>query len=125
MLSSIPLLHHSLLQSAIMSPGKVSNIDFEKFYNIIDGKQRGSDNIHHGINPATGQELWDVPIGSEQDLNDAVEAGKKAFPAWRDTPVEKRKEIIGKFIEIWQQHIDEMTTLLCKETGKPVCKHVE
>jgi delta 1-pyrroline-5-carboxylate dehydrogenase len=70
-----------------MSPGKVSTLDFETFYNIIDGKQRGSDKIHHGINPATGQELWDVPIASQQDLDDAVAAAKKAFPAWRDTPV--------------------------------------
>ncbi|KAF2128189.1 aldehyde dehydrogenase [Dothidotthia symphoricarpi CBS 119687] len=102
-----------------MSPGKVSTIDFEKFYNIVDGKQRGSDNIHHGVNPTTGKDLWDVPIASEQDLNDAVASAKKAFPAWRDTPLEKRKETIGKFVEVWQQHQDEMITLLCKESGKP------
>jgi acyl-CoA reductase-like NAD-dependent aldehyde dehydrogenase len=102
-----------------MSPGKVTTIDFEKFYNIVDGKQRGSDKIHHGVNPTTGQELWDCPIASEQDLNDAVAAAKKAFPAWRDTPIEKRKELLGKLAESFQQHSDEFTTLLCKESGKP------
>jgi acyl-CoA reductase-like NAD-dependent aldehyde dehydrogenase len=104
-----------------MSPGKVSTLDFEKFYNIVDGKQRSSDKIHHGINPATGQELWDVPIASEQDLNDAVASAKKAFPAWRDTPIEKRKEYLSKLADSFQQHSDEFTTLLCKESGKPVC----
>ena len=102
-----------------MSPGKVSTLDFEKFYNIVDGKQRGSDKIHRGINPSTGQELWDVPIASEQDLNDAVAAAKKAFPAWRDTPIEKRKELIGKVAESFQAHHDEFVSLLCKESGKP------
>ncbi|EAT81107.2 hypothetical protein SNOG_11399 [Parastagonospora nodorum SN15] len=102
-----------------MSPGKVSTLDFEKFYNIVDGKQRGSDKIHRGINPATGQELWDVPIASEQDLNDAVAAAKKAFPAWRDTPIEKRKELLGKVAESFQAHHDEFVSLLCKESGKP------
>jgi len=102
-----------------MSPGKVSTLDFEKFYNTVDGKQRGSDNIHHGVNPSSGQELWDVPIASEKDLNDAVAAGKKAFPAWRDTPIEKRKEYLGKVAELFQQHVDEFTALLCKESGKP------
>lgn len=102
-----------------MSPSKVSTLDFEQFFNIIDGKQRGSDKIHHGINPATGQELWDVPIASEADLNDAVAAAKKAFPAWRDTPIEKRKEMLMKFAELFQQHADDFTTLLCKESGKP------
>jgi acyl-CoA reductase-like NAD-dependent aldehyde dehydrogenase len=103
-----------------MSPSKVSTIEFEKFYNIIDGKQRGSDNIHHGVNPTSGQELWDVPIASEKDLNDAVAAAKKAFPAWRDTPIEKRKELLLKFAELVQEYNDDFTTLLCKESGKPV-----
>jgi hypothetical protein len=102
-----------------MSPSKVSIIEFEKFYNIIDGKQRGSKEIHHGVNPATGQELWDIPIASEQDLNDAVAGSKKAFPAWRDTPLEKRKELLLKFAELCQAHSEELTKLLCKETGKP------
>lgn len=103
-----------------MSPGKVSTLDFEKFYNIVNGEKRGSDQIHHGINPSTGQELWDVPIGSNQDLNDAVAAAKKAFPSWKATPVEKRKELLGQLIALFQQHEDEFVTLLCKESGKPV-----
>lgn len=103
-----------------MSPGKVSSVDFEKFYNIVDGKQRSSDQIHHGINPSTGKELWDVPIASEKDLNDAVAAAKKAFPAWRDLGIEKRKETLGKLMELYNQHSDEFTTLLCAESGKPV-----
>jgi acyl-CoA reductase-like NAD-dependent aldehyde dehydrogenase len=108
-----------------MSPGKVSTIDFEKFYNIVDGKQRGSDSVHHGINPTSGQELWDVPIASEQDLNDAVASAKKAFPAWRDTPIEKRKELLGKLAESFQAHSEEFTNLLCKESGKPVRKQLQ
>ncbi|ORY15767.1 aldehyde dehydrogenase domain-containing protein [Clohesyomyces aquaticus] len=102
-----------------MSPSKVSTLDFETFYNVVDGKQRGSKEIHHGVNPATGKELWDVPIASEKDLNDAVAAGKKAFPAWRDTPVQKRKELLMKFADLFTQHADEFTNLLCHESGKP------
>ena len=103
-----------------MSPSKISGLNFEEFHNIIDGKTRGSKEIHNGINPTSGEKLWDVPIASEQDLNDAVAAAKKAFPAWRDTPIEKRKELLGKFAELFAQHQEEFTTLLCKETGKPV-----
>jgi acyl-CoA reductase-like NAD-dependent aldehyde dehydrogenase len=106
-----------------MSPSKVSTLEFEKFYNIIDGQQRGSDDIHHGVNPATGKELWDVPIGTEKDLNDAVAAGKKAFPSWRDTPIQKRKELLLKFADAFTQRAEDFTTLLCKESGKPVSNH--
>lgn len=102
-----------------MSPSKISGLNFEEFHNIIDGKQRGSKEIHNGVSPTSGENLWDVPIASEQDLNDAVAAAKKAFPAWRDTPIEKRKELLGRFAELFAQHEAEFTTLLCKETGKP------
>ncbi|KAF2273466.1 aldehyde dehydrogenase [Westerdykella ornata] len=102
-----------------MSPSKVSSLDFDKFYNIIDGEQRGSKNIHHGVNPSTGEDLWEVPIATEQDCNDAVAAAKKAFPAWRDTPIAKRKELLMKFAELFGQHTAEFTQLLCKESGKP------
>jgi acyl-CoA reductase-like NAD-dependent aldehyde dehydrogenase len=103
-----------------MSPSKVSTLNFETFTNTVNGQQRGSKEIHHGVNPATGEELWDVPIASEKDLNDAVEAAQKAFPAWRDTPIEKRKEYLMKFVDLWNQHTEEFTNLLCKESGKPV-----
>jgi acyl-CoA reductase-like NAD-dependent aldehyde dehydrogenase len=103
-----------------MPLGQVSTLGFEEFYNIVDGRQHSSDNVHHGVNPTSGQELWGVPIASEKDLDDAVAAGKKAFPAWKDTPIEKRKEYLGMLAELYQQHKEEFTTLLCKESGKPV-----
>lgn len=108
-----------------MSPGKISSLDFEKFYNVVNGENRGSNEIHHGINPSTGQELWDVPIASTQDLNDAVAAAKKAFPSWKATPTEKRKELLGQLIALFQQHEDDFVSLLCKESGKPVSNHLK
>lgn len=40
-----------------MSPGKVSTLDFETFHNIVDGKQRGSDKIHHGVSEPYGTDF--------------------------------------------------------------------
>jgi hypothetical protein len=43
-----------------MSPSAVPTIAFDKFYNIVDGQQRGAESFHHGVNPATKEKLWDV-----------------------------------------------------------------
>lgn len=101
-----------------MSPTKV--LSWDTFYNIVDGKQRGSNETHNGIDPTTSEKLWDVPIANQQDVDDAVKAANKAFSSWSQTPFEKRKELLLKFGELCNSHSEEFTDLLCKETGKPV-----
>jgi hypothetical protein len=39
-----------------------SSITFDKFFNIVDGKQRGGDAHRNGVNPATKEKLWDVRL---------------------------------------------------------------
>lgn len=102
-----------------MSPSKVSEIKWDEFYNIINGQQRTGKDQHYGINPSTGEKLWPVPIGSQKDVDEAVQVAQKAFESWRDVPIQKRKEYLSKFKDILLQHADDMTELLCAETGKP------
>lgn len=97
-----------------------SAIDFTKFYNIIDGKQRGASESHQGLNPTTGEKLWDVPVGTEQDLNDAVAVAKKAFKTWSQTSEEERFAKMNEFLKLYKEHEKDLVDLLCKETGKPV-----
>lgn len=66
------------------------------------------------------EELWDVPLGSEQDFDDAVEAAQRAFPAWSAVELDVRKEFINKYINLLDSFTDEFVTLLRNETGKPV-----
>lgn len=104
-----------------MSPSKVSTISWDSFSNIVDGKPRGAEEHHNGINPSTGEKLWDVPVANQQDLDDAVASAAKAFKTWSQTPIEQRKEALSKFHDLYMSYNDEMIDLLCKESGKPVC----
>ena len=61
-----------------------------------------------------------MPIGNQQDVDDAVASAQKAFEKYRYTSLEKRKELLQKFSDAYMSHADEMIDLLCKETGKPV-----
>lgn len=103
-----------------MSPSKVSTISWDKFSNVVDGKTRSADKFHQGVDPATGQKLWDVPIATQQDVDDAVAAGLKAFQSWSQTTLDERRDYIRKYIELYKRYENEMTELLKKETGKPV-----
>lgn len=103
-----------------MSPSKVSTIAWDTFHNIVDGKPRDGKAKHHGVNPATGEQLWPVPIGTQQDVDDAVDAAQKAFESWSQVPLEKRKSLIEKFKDHYMAYNDDMIDLMCQETGKPV-----
>ncbi|KAF2770265.1 aldehyde dehydrogenase [Teratosphaeria nubilosa] len=102
-----------------MSPSKVSTISWDSFANIIDGKPRGSKEQHHGVNPSTGEELWPVPVGDQQDVNDAVAGAQNAFESWSQLPLEKRKEYLMMFKDHYLAHADEIIGVFEKETGKP------
>jgi hypothetical protein len=45
-----------------MSPSATPQIAFDKFYNIINGKQASAKQVTHGVNPATKEKLWDASI---------------------------------------------------------------
>ncbi|KAL1304346.1 hypothetical protein AAFC00_000744 [Neodothiora populina] len=102
-----------------MSPSKVSTVQFDSFSNIVDGQCRSGKSFHQGINPSSGEKLWDVPIATQQDVDDAVRSAEKAFVSWSQTTLAHRKDLLQKFCDLYMSHNDEMTDLLCKETGKP------
>ena len=96
------------------------SIKWDSFTNTVAGKQVDSENKHYGIDPTTGEKLWPVPIASQQDVDAAVESATKAFEKFRDVPIEKRKELLLKYCDVWNENSEQMINLLCKETGKPV-----
>jgi acyl-CoA reductase-like NAD-dependent aldehyde dehydrogenase len=91
-----------------MSPSKVATVDFTKFYNIVDGQQRGSEITHIGIDPTTGEALWGVPVATQQDVDDAVRSAKKAFKSWSQTPIETRQELMLKYADLCDEYKTEM-----------------
>ena len=101
-----------------MAPSRTHEISWTSFDNIVDGKPRSASKFHQGVNPATGEKNWDVPIATEQDVDDAVKAANKAFVSWSQTPIEKRKELLMKYLEVYEQHTDDLVDLLNIETGK-------
>jgi len=69
-------------------------------------------------NPSTGEVIAQTPCCTPDEVNMAVEAAKEAFVTWSQTPVMKRAQIIFKFRDILEDHIDELTDIIAHENGK-------
>jgi acyl-CoA reductase-like NAD-dependent aldehyde dehydrogenase len=87
---------------------------------LIDGALVDGDSEMDVINPATEEAFAKCPRASQAQLDAAVAAAQKAFPAWRDTPIAERKAKLAQIADIIQANAAELGRLLTQEQGKPV-----
>jgi acyl-CoA reductase-like NAD-dependent aldehyde dehydrogenase len=69
------------------------------------------------LDPFTGDVVARVPAGGRADAARAVEAAAAAFPAWSQTPPAARQAIFLKAADILERRMDEVVSLLARETG--------
>jgi malonate-semialdehyde dehydrogenase (acetylating)/methylmalonate-semialdehyde dehydrogenase len=87
---------------------------------FIDGRPAAGagDRTQAVFNPATGAEARRVRLAAAQDVDAAVAAAKRAFPAWADTPPIRRARVMLKFLELLNQRKDELAAVITAEHGK-------
>src|SRR6185436_15694737 len=71
-------------------------------------------------NPALGTVIAKTPLSTRADLDAAVQAATRAFPAWRDTPVVQRARTLFRFVELLEQHFEEIARTVTTEHGKTI-----
>jgi len=69
-------------------------------------------------NPATGDVIGRTPMSSVADVDAAVQAAARAFPAWRETPVNTRAQFLYKFKALLEANFEELSRLVTTEHGK-------
>ena len=87
---------------------------------LIDGGLVDGDAVMDVVNPATEDVIATCPRASVRQLDMAVAAAKRAFPAWARTPIAERKAALLTIAEIIETNAAELARLLTQEQGKPV-----
>ncbi len=87
---------------------------------FVDGQKfsGSSKKIGKVFNPATGEQSGKLILGNPEDLNKAVESGKKAFDSWSNKPPIQRSRIMFKFKELIEKNADELIKIIVSEHGK-------
>jgi malonate-semialdehyde dehydrogenase (acetylating) / methylmalonate-semialdehyde dehydrogenase len=86
----------------------------------VDGKPVDGAPARRGevYDPATGQLTKHVAFASEADVDAAVDAASRAFPAWRATSLATRSKIMFRFRELLESHAAELAAIITAEHGK-------
>ena len=69
-------------------------------------------------NPATGEQTGAVDFATVEEVDEAVQAAKQAFPAWRALSLAKRAELFFAIRELFHERREEIAKHLTAEHGK-------
>ena len=87
---------------------------------FVGGQWRDSatDEWYEITNSSTGEVMAEAPRCTAEEVDEAVAAALKAFPAWRDTPLPQRVQVMYRFKERLEANLHDLAILLSTEMGK-------
>lgn len=71
------------------------------------------------VNPANRKVIAAIPRSDAADVDIAVHAAEKAFPAWRDLSATNRAGLIFRWADLVEQKAKELDQLEAQEVGRP------
>jgi len=92
----------------------------KRLAHLIDNEWRQSKTTKYMavMNPSTGEQIAEAPCCTQDEVDAAVESAARAYPGWRDTPIPTRIQLMFRFKQLLDRHLDELTVLLATENGK-------
>jgi aminomuconate-semialdehyde/2-hydroxymuconate-6-semialdehyde dehydrogenase len=96
--------------------------ELEKIRNFIDGQfvEPVGGNYLENIEPATGKPYSLVPDSDERDVELAVAAAEKAFPAWAKTSAADRSRMLLRIADLIERDLEKLARAESIDTGKPL-----
>ncbi|MHB0868177.1 MAG: aldehyde dehydrogenase family protein, partial [Chloroflexota bacterium] len=87
---------------------------------FVDGEWRESRTSKYMpvTDASTGEVIAEAPACTADEVSSAVAAAAAAFPAWADKPIAVRTQVLFKWKNLIEQHIDELTFITSQELGK-------
>jgi len=71
------------------------------------------------IDPATEENCAVITLGNKDDVNDAVNAAKKAYSSWAFSPKEERIKLLEKLYENYKKRWADIANAITIEMGAP------
>lgn len=90
----------------------------------INGQWLNADNgtVISVINPATGNNLADVPRMGTAEAERAVAAAHAALKPWQAKSAKERSNLLRRWFELMMQHQEDLGIILTSEQGKPLAE---
>jgi succinate-semialdehyde dehydrogenase/glutarate-semialdehyde dehydrogenase len=91
---------------------------------FIAGEWRGGEgrDARPVVDPATAGTIAELPVATAADLDEALAAAARGWPAWRAKTPDERGALMHKVAGLIRERVDHIATLLTLEQGKPIAQ---
>lgn len=96
--------------------------DFLSGAALVDGQWVSSGERDRVIDPATGEEIADVARCGPSEMETAIAAAERSFPAWRELLPARRGALLRSWAALMIEHEEELAILVTSEQGKPLAE---
>src|SRR5438045_4788634 len=102
------------------APGAERAQELKRIKHWINGAPVPGESGRSGpvYNPAAGIQTGEVDFASAEEVDNAVQAAKTAFPAWRATSLSRKTEIFFRIRALVDEHREDIAKILTVEHGK-------
>ncbi|GAQ17237.1 aldehyde dehydrogenase, thermostable [Oceanobacillus picturae] len=98
----------------------MAKLQAEKLRNFINGEWQDVARTTAVLNPATGEEIVQVPLSSGEQVDKAVFAAKNAQKEWALVPAPQRAEVLYRVGYLMKERKERLSQLLTSENGKVI-----
>lgn len=94
----------------------------KRIHNYIDGilVEPQSGQYLDNLDPSEGKVYSHVPDSDQSDVQAAVEAAARAFPAWSGTPAPRRSDMLLKVANLIDRDFEKLALAESVDNGKPL-----
>ncbi len=82
----------------------------------------GDGQVRDVHSPVDGSVVDTISAATPDDIAEALHAADKAFPVWAAVPAWDRAAILRKTADLLRSRLDEIATIMSRETGKPLAE---
>ena len=88
--------------------------------NFVDGAFQNTPQVLENVTPSTGEVFGTIPRSGAAEVDQAMAAAKRAFPAWSKTPVAERAACLERLADAVRDHADMLAKEEARDNGKPL-----
>merc|ERR1712093_872996 len=110
----------SFLSRRMASSMKLADKGLWKDQCYIDGEWVKGSSTFSVTDPATGEEIGQVPELGVAETRQAVEAAKRAFKSWGKTTAKQRFDYMSKLFKLMTDNSEDLAQICTLENGKPL-----